>query len=112
MSAELERENEERKAEVTRLRRMLHGMGERMSSMNRECAMHRNVVFQDDAKVIELARRMARGPVTAEMVEAWYSTTEHQQNTDLHPEHDTNWEGLWEWHRDVIVAAAMHFGNV
>lgn len=111
MSAELEKENEELRAEVTRLRKMLHGMGERMSAINREVAMHRNVVFQDDAKVIELARKMARGPVTPELVEEWYKTTEFQQSTEFAPDHDTNWDGLWPWHREVIIAAATHFGS-
>lgn len=93
------------------LRAICAGMAERLEALSRENSALRNEALRDDTHIIAMARRAVLTEVTPELVEAWYRGTDHQLDLTLHPEHDENWEGLWPWHRQLIVEAAMHFGN-
>lgn len=115
MSAEevaaLEAENAQLKARVKILERAHHGISERWSDTVREVGKLRQVASRDDGKLLELARRVIRGPVTEELVSDWFNSQKFEDTDGTGPM-TIVWPGLHEWHREIVLKASQHFGSI
>ena len=94
---------------IAALEGSLRHYGNHVADLRREVSHHRNAATRLDAGLVALAMDRADGPVTEERVAAWFDSRNYTDRTEQGEPVVLRWDGLHEWHRNIIMGAVQNF---